>query len=79
MFPVQVTPRTRVWVDMVEDTSPNRGGYYCRIFGDNTTDFPRGEFTIGRNEIRGYDTNKHTAETRARAIAADKTKLYLSR
>lgn len=79
MFPVQVTPRTRVYIDMVEDTFPNRGGYYCRIFGDNTTDFPKGEFTISRSEIRGYDTNKQTAEMRAKKLAADKAKSYLSR
>lgn len=79
MFPVQISSRLRVYIDMVEDTFPNRGGYYCRIFGDDTMDFPRGEFTISRNEIRGYDTDKKTAEMRGRIIATNKAKTYFTR
>ena len=53
MVGVQVTPRTKLYYEMVEDTHPNKGGFYCKVYRDNTTDFPFGEFVINKNLTRG--------------------------
>ena len=53
MIGVQVNSRTKLYFDMVEDTHPNKGGFYCKVYRDNTTDFPYGEFAIDRNITRG--------------------------
>jgi hypothetical protein len=53
MIAVQVSTRTKLYFEMVEDTFPNKGGFYCKVYRDNTTDFPFGEFVIDRNITRG--------------------------
>ena len=49
MIAVQVSSRTKLYFEMVEDTFPNKGGFYCKVYRDNTIDFPFGEFVIDRN------------------------------
>ena len=53
MIAVQVSTRTKLYFEMVEDTFPNKGGFYCKVYRDNSTDFPFGEFVIDRNITRG--------------------------
>ena len=53
MVAVQVSPRTKLYYNMVEDTFPNKGGFYCKVYRDNTTDFPFGEFVIDKNLTKG--------------------------
>ena len=53
MIAVQVNTRTKLYFEMVEDTHPNKGGFYCKVYRDNSTDFPFGEFVINRNLTRG--------------------------
>ena len=53
MIAVQVSTRTKLYFEMEEDTFPNKGGFYCKVYRDNSTDFPFGEFVIDRNITRG--------------------------
>lgn len=53
MIAVQVNPRTKLYFEMVEDTAPNKGGFYCKVYRDNTTDFPFGEFVIDKMVAMG--------------------------
>ena len=64
MIGVQVNSRTKLYFDMVEDTHPNKGGFYCKVYRDNTTDFPYGEFAIDKNLTRGDKAkgNKYAAQ-----------------
>ena len=53
MIAVQVSTRTKLYFEMEEDTFPNKGGFYCKVYRDNSTDFPFGEFIIDRNITKG--------------------------
>ena len=64
MIAVQVNPRTKLYFEMVEDTAPNKGGFYCKVYRDNTTDFPFGEFVIDKMHAMGDVTkgNKYAVQ-----------------
>lgn len=75
MLHVQVSPRKEKWVELIEDNSPNTGGYYCKVYDDDKGQFPCEDdnFTIRRdaipNNIKGVERlNK------AKIIANDRLK-----
>jgi len=76
MLKVQVTPRKVVYVEMEEDTKPNKGGYFCTIYGDDTHDFPMGSFVI-----HNYDLTGEGEERKKKALVAAnfKAKEYCKR
>lgn len=55
MLAVQVSPRKKVYVSFTEDTFPNKGGYYCQVYGDVDMEFELDNFTISRFEISGAE------------------------
>jgi len=51
MFRVEVTKSKTYWFNLTPDNGINRGGFFCEVFADNTTDFKLGEFTINRTSL----------------------------
>ena len=75
MLKVQASPRKVKWVELIEDTAPNVGGFYCKVYDDESGEFPCEDdnFTISRysipNTIQGVERRK-----KAMIIANDKLK-----
>ena len=66
--------RRSVYIDLEADTFPNKGGYFCRVYADNSTDFELDSFTISSKDL-AWDKNKLD---KAKKIAAIKVKYLFS-
>ena len=76
MLRIQLTKTRCVYIDMEEDTFPNRGGYYVRVYaGDDKTGDMLDHFTISRFTITGNTPEEKLRK--ARLIAIDKVKYLL--
>jgi len=53
MLKVQLSPRRKVYVTFCDDTFPNKGGYYCQIYGDENLQWELDNFVIHNNELAG--------------------------
>ncbi len=61
---------------MEEDTHPNKGGFYVRVFADDSEDFPIDFFTIRKEEIAPKETEER--KRKANLIAIDKIRKLMS-
>lgn len=77
MLEIKITSRTKVYCNLEKDTYPNAKGFYCTLYGDNSTDFPIGSFTILGKEIAGNGTSESAAKERAIKIAQEKAIRYV--
>lgn len=77
MLEFQITKRTKVYCNLEKDTYPNIGGFYCTLYGDNSTDFPICSFTILKKEIAGNGTSESVAKERAIKIAQTRAIRYM--
>ena len=46
MLSVQITPRRKKYVSFIEDTIPNKGGFFCKVYDDPNGEFESDCFTI---------------------------------
>ena len=53
---------TKVWVDYVPDSAPNRGGYYCQVHLDGVFDDEVDNFVIHADCIKMGSTIKGCIE-----------------
>lgn len=50
--------RRKVYVDFEEDTAPNKGGYFCKVYGDSEKFDYIDCFTIRKENVRGSEPLK---------------------
>ena len=55
MLVLQVTNRTKLYFHLEEDTFPNKGGFFCRVYKDPNGEFPFADFTIDKRKLIGTD------------------------
>ena len=77
MLAVQVSPRRKVWVSVEEDTFPNKGGYFCKVFDDPNGESLVDSFTISKNEIPMSITDGNERRKKAMVIANQRVKYML--
>lgn len=75
MLHVKVKKRD-YYVKFTEDTSPNKGGYYCQVYGDSEGwGKELDSFTIQNTAIPKSITDKAQRLARAEKIADEKVKM----
>ena len=74
MLAVQVSPRRKVWVSVEEDTFPNKGGYFCKVFDDPNGESEIDNFVINKNEIPMSITDGNERRKKAMVIANQRVK-----
>lgn len=58
MIAYPVTTRTTLYFQLEEDTFPNKGGFYCRVYKDPDKNKMFAEFSIDKRKIVGDDRIK---------------------
>lgn len=61
MLVVKVSPRRTVYVELTEDTFPNKGGYYGEVYADENKEFKLDDFTLQGRDLRGFDNPRKQA------------------
>ena len=58
MLSVQITPRRKKYVSFIEDTVPNKGGFFCKVYEDPNGEFESDCFTIHNYEVKNTETKR---------------------
>ena len=77
MLRVQVSPRRAVYVSITDDTHPNKGGFYCQVYDDETGKFEIDSFTIDKRAIPNSVTDPNERRKKAMVIANQRVKEIL--
>lgn len=78
MLSVQISPRRKKYVSFIEDTAPNKGGYFCRVYDDPNAEFESDYFTIHNYEVKNSATKADKLKL-AYKVATNKVKLIYAR
>ena len=73
MLSVQITPRRKKYVSFIEDTIPNKGGFFCKVYEDPNGEFESDCFTIHNYEVKNTETKTDKLKL-AYKIATNKVK-----
>lgn len=58
MVGFQITPKTTLYIELIDDTQPNKGGYYCRVYKDNDKQREFCNFVIENWRVTGEEKEK---------------------